>query len=255
MRVARLAPCLLVCSLIPVPLAAQTPPASAPQTPPAPTTPPPLWERKAELSLVGTTGNTDTQTIGAGASLVWRPAPWTTEAKVAFVRNEANDELTARSLVADFRQARALTERVDAFVRLGYLSNEFAGIDARTSIDGGIAYKLLTGPIHTLRVDTGLGYSHEDRINAPDLSFVLANFGSAYKWQISPTADITEAAILSLSLEDADDRRFSNTFALTAALTRLFSLKLSHELKFTNAPVPDFEKTDTQLSVALVVNF
>ena len=240
---------LLVSSLSPVSLGAQTPP--APSTPP----PPPLWERKAELSLVATNGNTDTQTIGAGASLVWRPAPWTTEAKVAFVRSEANDELTARSLSADFREGRTLTERVDVFGRLGYLSNEFAGIDARTSVDGGIAYKLLTGPVHTLRVDTGLGYSHESRTTGDDLSFVLANFGSAYKWQISPTADLTEAAILTFSLEDSADRRFSNAFALTAALTRLLSLKLSHELKFTNAPVPGFEKTDTQLSAALVVSF
>ena len=249
MRPACLVQCVVLCTLVTVPLAAQTPP--APATPP----PPPLWERKAELSLVTTSGNTDTQTIGAGASLVWRPTPWTTEAKVAYVRSEANDVLTARSLAADLRQGRALTERVDAFVRLGYLSNEFAGIDARTSVDGGIGYKLLTGPVHTLRVDTGLGYSHESRTTGDDLSFVLANFGSAYKWQISPTADITEAALLTFSLEDADDRRFSNTFALTAAITRVLSLKLSHELKFTNEPVPNFEKTDTQLSAALVVSF
>ena len=238
---------LLVCALNATPAAAQTPPAS--------TAPPPLWERKAELSLVATGGNSDTQTIGAGASLAWRPAPWTTEAKIAFVRSEADDKLTAKSLAGDFRQARALTPRVDAFGRLGYLSNEFAGVDARTSVDGGLAYKLLTGPLHTLRVDAGLGYSHEARTTGDDLSFVLANFGSAYKWQLSPTADITESALFTLSLEDAADRRFSNTFALTAALTRLFSLKLSHELKFVNAPVPVFEKTDTQLSVALVASF
>lgn len=248
MCLVRIAPFLLVCNVVAVPLAAQTPPA-------APPTPPPLWERKAELSLVATTGNTDTQTIGAGASLVWRPAPWTTEAKVAFVRSKANDVLTAESFAADFRQGRGITERLDAFARLGYLSNEFSGIDARTTIDGGIAYKLLTGPVHTLRVDTGLGYSHESRTTGEDLSFALANFGSAYKWQLSPTADLTEAALVTLSLEDAHDRRFSNTFALTAALTRLLSLKLSHELKFTNAPVPSFEQTDTQLSVALVASF
>jgi putative salt-induced outer membrane protein len=254
MWLTRVSSLLLVCALNASPAAAQTPPAGA-QTPPAPTGPPPLWERKAELSLVATGGNSDTQTIGAGASLVWRPAPWTTEAKIAFVRSEANEVVTAESLAADFRQARALTPRVDAFGRLGYLSNEFAGVDARTSVDGGIAYKLLTGPVHTLRVDAGLGYSDEARTTGEDLSFVLANFGSAYKWQLSPTADITESALFTLSLEDAADRRFSNTFALTAALTRLFSLKLSHELKFVNAPVPTFEKTDTQLSVALVASF
>ena len=159
------------------------------------------------------------------------------------------------TLAADFRQARAISTRVDAFGRVGYLSNEFAGIDARTSVDGGIAYKLLLGPVHTLRVDGGLGYSHESRTRGADLSFALANFGSAYKWQISPTADLAEAVLLTQSLEDGEDRRLSNTIALTAALTRVLSLKFSHELKFTNAPVPTFEKTDTQVSMALVASF
>lgn len=240
---------IIMCTAAVAPAFAQTPPAQKP--PP----PPPRWERKAELSVVATGGNTDTQTIGAGASLVWRPTPWTTEAKVAYVRNESDDKLTAESFAADFREARALSERVDVFGRVGYLSNEFAGIDARTTVDGGVAYKLLLGPVHMLRVDGGLGYSHESRTTGDDLSFVLANFGSAYKWQISPTADLTEAVLFTQSLEEADDRRFSNTFALTAALTRLLSLKLAHELKFTNAPVPGFEKTDTQLSVALVASF
>ena len=243
------APVLLICTLIATPAAAQTPP--APDTP----TPPPRLERKAELSLVSTGGNTDTHTLGAGASLVWRPAPWSTEAKIAYVRSEANDVLTARSLAADLRQARDITERLEAFGRLGYLSNEFAGVDARRTIDGGIGYKLLRGPMHTLRVDAGLGYSDEARITGEDLSFPLANFGAAYKWQISPTADVTESALFTASLDEGEDRRFSNTFAVTAALTRLLSLKLSHELKFVNAPVPSFEKTDTQLSVALVASF
>ena len=247
--VCHVSPLLMMCTTLVAPAFAQTPP---PAEPPGP---PPLWERKAELSLVATGGNTDTQTIGAGGSLVWRPAPWTTEAKVAYVRSEANDTLTARSLAADFRQARAISTRVDAFGRVGYLSNEFAGIDARTSVDGGVAYKLLLGPVHTLRVDGGLGYSHESRTSGGDLSFALANFGSAYKWQISPTADLSEAVLLTQSLEQGADRRISNSIALTAALTRVLSLKFSHELKFTNAPVPAFEKTDTQLSMALVASF
>ena len=45
------------------------PSARAQAQPPA--APPPRWERKAELSLVATGGNTDTQTIGAGASINW----------------------------------------------------------------------------------------------------------------------------------------------------------------------------------------
>jgi putative salt-induced outer membrane protein len=224
------------------------------QTPP-PAEPPPRWERKAEVSLVATSGNSDTQTVGLGASLVYRPGVWTTEAKAAFVRSETSNVETARSFAADLRQARSLSPRVDLFGRFGFLSNEFAGVDARSTIDGGVGYKLLLGPVHTLRVDGGLGYSHENRVTGEDLSFPLLNAGAGYKWQISKTADFTEAALFTQSLDEGEDWRFGNALALTAAITSVFSLKASHEVKHVHAPVPGFEKTDTLTSVALVAKF
>ena len=67
--------------------------------------PPPRWERKAELSLVSTGGNTDTQTLGLGASVIFRPGKWTTEARTAFVQSETDDIQTAKSLTADVRES------------------------------------------------------------------------------------------------------------------------------------------------------
>jgi putative salt-induced outer membrane protein len=228
------------------PMSAQAPPAAEP---------PPRWERKAEVSFVSASGNSDTQTAGIGGSLAYRPGVWTTEAKTAFVRSETSNVETAESFTADLRQGRSLTPRVDVFGRFGFLSNEFAGVDSRTTLDGGLGYKLLLGPVHTLRVDAGLGYSHENRITGAELSFPLANFGPAYKWQISRTADLAEAALFTASLDEGEDWRVNNTLALTAAIASIFSLKVSHEVKHVNAPVPGFEKRDTLMSVALVAKF
>jgi putative salt-induced outer membrane protein len=241
----------LVASVIPGLASAQAPPAPGTAAP----GPPPRWERKAELSLVSAGGNTDTQTLGAGASMTYRPGPWTTEARAAFLRSSANDALTAKSFLADLREARALTPRLEVFGRYGYLSDRFAGIDRRSTVDGGAGYKLLTGPVHTLRVDAGLGYSREARVTGEDLSFPLANFGTAYKYQISKTADISDAAILTLLLDNGDAWRFGNAFALTATVTRILSVKLSHDLKFNHSPVPLFQRTDRLVSVALVARF
>lgn len=232
--------------------------AAAQAAPPAGTgapAPPPRLERKAELSLVATTGNTDTQTLGTGGSVAYRPGKWTTEARVAFVRSETSNVETARSFAADLRESRAIGPRLEGFGRYAFLADPFAGIDSRSTVDGGIGYKLLTGPVHTLRVDAGLGYSHEARKAADDSSFALANLGAGYKWQFSANADLTEAPILTLAFDSSGNWRFANTIALTAALSRILSLKVSHDLKFLNEPVPGFEKTDTMMSVALVAKF
>lgn len=238
----------ILIAVLPIPAVAQAPPATG-------TAPPPRWERKAELSFVSTGGNTDTQTLGLGASVVYRPGVWTTEARTAFVRSENANIETAKSFTADLREAFALTARTELFGRFGYLSDPFAGIDHRSTVDGGVGYKLLRGPVHTLRVDTGLGYTREARAVGEDVSFALANFGAAYKWQISTTADLSDSALATASLSDNDAWRFGNALALTAAITRVFSLKLSHDVKFNNAPVAGFEKTDRLTSVALVARF
>jgi putative salt-induced outer membrane protein YdiY len=109
--------------------------------------------------------------------------------------------------------------------------------------------------VHALRVDAGLGYTREARTVGDDASFAVANFGSTYKWQISKTADLSDAALLTASLSSGDQWRFGNALALTAAITRVLSLKLAHDVKFNNAPVTGFEKTDRITSAAVVARF
>jgi putative salt-induced outer membrane protein len=230
---------------------AQTAPAPAAQPDP----PPPLWERSAEFSLVATGGNTDTQTLGLGAALTWRPGPWTTDARVTFVRSEAEDVETAESLLAELRQARKLSAALEAFGRFQYVVDRFAGIDYRTSLDGGIGWEIVAGTPHTLRVDAGVGVIREARLTGEDLTFPLGNAGAKWKWQLSEAAAVTEQALMTLDLSDAGNWRFTNGIGVTSALTRIFSLKLSHELKRVNEPAPGFRKTDTLLSAALVAKF
>ena len=217
--------------------------------------PPPVFEGSAELSLVDTGGNTDTQTLGTAGLLVWRPEGWTTEARTSFVRSIAEGVETARTLTFSVRQSRTISPRLDAFGRLEFLINEFAGIDDRFSFDAGFGFRLLPGPVHVLRTDAGLGYSHEDRLTGEDLSFALATFGANYEWIVNRIVTLTDTSLLTASLQDGQDWRFRNAFAATTTLTRLLSVKLSHELNFAHAPAAGFGRTDTVLSAALALKF
>jgi putative salt-induced outer membrane protein len=217
--------------------------------------PPPPFEGTAELSLVSTGGNSDTESLGAGASMIWRPGKWTTHGQVSFIRSEASDVETARSLVASVRQGRAITPRLDLFGRFEYLVNEFAGIENRLTVDGGVGYKAVDDAVHFLRLDAGIGYSHEARLAADDLDTALTNLGGLYRWRFHPSATAENAALFTASFDRGADWRFRNAAAVTAAMTRLLSLKVSHEFKYVNDPVPGFEKTDRILSAAVVVGF
>jgi putative salt-induced outer membrane protein len=223
--------------------------------PPQPPPPPPAQEGTAEFSFVGTTGNAPTSALGLGGEYIARPAPWLFRAKANYVRNESEDELKAEAFRGLFRATRTITDRLSAFAEYGYLHDQFAGIDARNTIDGGITVALVRPQPHQFDVDAGLGYAHEDRVVGENLSTAQALAGARYKYTLSETAEITDDLVFTFSLSDSDDWRTGNSAALTVKITTLFSLKLSNIIRYVNAPPPDFETTDTLTSVALVAKF
>lgn len=237
-------------------------PAQAQEQPPAGPPPPPAHTctGSAELSFVSTTGNTDTQTLGLGGSIECKPNKWTYTAKAAFIRSEADDVETAKSLDTLFRAARDLTPRLKAYGQFIYFQNEFAGIENRYAVEGGLAYLLLVNPKHSLEIDGGLGYTKEDRVEVigildEDLSFPTARAGAIYRWKISDTAEFGDDAGFTFNLNDGEDWRFANAAYIAAKLNTIFSLKLTYAITYLNNPVPGFGKTDTITSAALVAKF
>jgi putative salt-induced outer membrane protein len=231
-----------------LPLSAQEPPAPPP-------TPPPLWSGQGELSFVATSGNSDTQTLGVGAEVLYQPLPWTVAFKSAFVRNEADGEEKANSLAAMVRGARAFSPRFEAFARADYLRNRFSGIESRWSGEGGVAYAVFPSPPNKLKVEAALGYATEKRVEGPDPSYPSARLGLFYEWQISKTAVYSEELSFVEDLEETSNWRIVNAGALTADVSTVLALKLSFAILYANEPVPGFGKRDTTFSAAVVAKF
>jgi putative salt-induced outer membrane protein len=228
---------------------------SAPCPCPTPAGPPPLWSGSAELSFLSTSGNTRTSSLGAGLEVDYKPAPWAVIFKAAYLRASTNDETTAEQLSASLKGVRDLTPHVDVFVGGGYLRNRFAGIRSLVNGEGGAGYKLLVGPVHTLRAEVGVGYTHEDQLVGENRSYASARAGLGYKWEFSKFAAFTNDFSYLFDLSDSSNWIVAEKAAITAALTSIFSLKASYTLLYNNEPVPTFKKTDTATAVALVAKF
>jgi putative salt-induced outer membrane protein YdiY len=225
--------------------------AFAQQPPP----PPKPREGKAEFALVTTSGNAASQSIGAAGEVTFRPPQWVIEGKAAFVRNEADDVLNAKSFAARGRVARVLTPRLQVFGQHAYLEDLFAGIEHRNFTDGGLSFLLLETARQTLFADASIGYLNEERTAANTLSTATAGPGARYKLKLSETSDITEDLLFSFDLSSEGTWRYANAIALTAKVATPLSIKLSNIIRYVDEPVPGFEKTDTITSAALVLSF
>lgn len=221
----------------------------------APAQPPPRRETKAEFALVNTTGNASTQSVGTAGEFIYRPAPWVFNAKAAFVRNEAEDVETAKSLATAARAARTLRPRLQAFGQHAYLRDRFAGISYRNLVDAGIAYVLAQTARHAVSAEGGLGYLNEDRTLGPTLSTPTSTTGLKYKFQISTTSDFTDDLLTSFDFAEEGTWRMTQAAALTAKVATAWSLKLSNQIRYVNEPVPGFKQTDSITSAALVLSF
>jgi putative salt-induced outer membrane protein len=225
------------------------------QAQPPASPPPPPREGTAEFSFVGTSGNASTSALGLGGEYIARPDRWMFRGKVAYVRNESEDELKAENFRGLFRVTRTLDDRLSTFAEYGYLQDRFAGIESRNTIDGGISYALVRPQPHQLDIDVGLGYANENRLVGEPLSTAQALAGGRYRFNLSETAEITDDLAFSFSLSDSADWRTANTASLTVKIATILSLKLSNIIRYVNAPVANFETTDTTTSIALVAKF
>ena len=217
--------------------------------------PPPAREGSVEFAFIGTTGNASTQTIGLSGEAIVRPDRWVIRNRAAFVRNESDSELTAESFLYLFRTERVLNPRTSAFGDYAYFRDEFAGIEHRNGVLGGISYKLVDRAAHLLSVDGGLGYLNEKRAVGPDVSSPTYAFGGTYRWKLSATAELSEESRFTGTFDEADDWRVANIVSVAARLTSLFSLKASNTIRYANAPVEGFKNTDTSTAIALVAKF
>lgn len=217
--------------------------------------PPPTWSGQAELSLVSTSGNTDTRTLGAGAEIEYAPGRWSALAKVTFIESEADDEVNARSFTALLQASRRVSARLQVYGKAGYLKDTFAGIDDRFSSEGGLGYDLFTQAPHSLGTQLGFGFTREVRLLSESLSLATGNAAIQYRWTLSETSALTDETSFTADLGNASDWRFTNDVALIAGLNAIFSLKLSQKLSYLNDPVPGFRKRDIVVSAAFVANF
>ncbi len=217
--------------------------------------PPKPREGKAEFALVTTSGNASSQSVGAAGQLTLRPPQWVIDSKAAFVRNEAEGIVNAKSFAAMGRGARVLTPRLQAFGQHSYLRDLFSGVEHRNNTEGGLSYLLLQTVRQSFSVDGGLGYLNEKRTIGATLSTPTLGTGGRYKLRLSETSDLTEDLLLSFDLADEGTWRVNQAIALTATVVPLISLKLSNVIRYVDEPVLGFEQTDTITSAALVLSF
>lgn len=226
-----------------------------PVPPPAVKPPPARVNASGEFSFVNTGGNAESTSIGVRGEFIYRPNPWVMRWRGGFVRLESDEALQAQSFVFLFRAERPRSARVSAFGEYNYLRDLFAGLEHKNVVNAGLSYALAETARQKLILDGSIGLSREIRVLGDDLTAAVLLGGVGYLVRLSSTSEVTEDVRYEQSLDHDEDWRLDNTLALVTKINSVFSLKVSHVVRYAHAPVDGFQSTDTITSVALVAKF
>jgi len=225
--------------------------AQPPSAPPPPPDLPPRLEASGQFTFLDTSGNASTRSIGGGGDFIWRPNPWTYNGKAIFAQSESEGELTARSLAALFRTSRSFNSRLSVYGQYDYLRDVFAGIDQRHVIEGGLSYLAADRAPHRLQFDAGLGYLDELG-REEDLDSATVTLAASYRLAAGATTRFTYEPRFLIPVTETESWKFDQDAAFTIAINSFLSLKLTHTLRYSANPPPDFETTDRILTISLV---
>lgn len=235
-----------ICSLLTAAVAA----AQAP-----PKEPPPLWDVQIGASFLGTSGNSDTSSIGADFALHRRWPVWQIEATTTAIKSSSGGADTAERYLAGFRGQRKLTDMIGLSAGIKAEHDPLAGMDLRSIVDVGLSWALKHSPAWTLDGLTAIAWNHE----RPKIGVVVNDPVGVFQLQsrvpLGASSDTTQRFTYYPDFSQTSAYRSEAELTAQAAMNQRLALKVGYLMRYANAPVPGFKKTDNTVAASIVVRW
>jgi putative salt-induced outer membrane protein YdiY len=248
MNSARHVSTLLFCLAAAIPIHAQAPAA-------APPPPPPLWDTQVGAAFVGTSGNSDTTTIGGDFSLHRRWPVWKIEATATAVRTTDRGTRTAERYLGSFRGDRKLSSLLGVTAGERAERDRLAGMAFRSITDAGLSWALVRDAGWTLDGLTAVALNHEHPTVGPDKNHPIGVLQALSKVMLGPAADTTQRFTFYPDFEASDAYRAEAEVTAQAAMNGRIALKVGYLWRRSNAPTPGFMKNDSTATASVVVRW
>jgi putative salt-induced outer membrane protein YdiY len=253
------------------------------------------WFFEGQVAGLWTAGNSESVTYGLGATLrhLWvnselrfdaggtqtesgltsRTAVGTTDAFL--LRENTITEKTAELFYARGRYDYNFSEFLYALGGLDWLRNKFAGIDSRFLLAAGLGNTWAKEENIRFKTDYSFTYTFQSEVVENPFSkneFPGVRFSYDFWYKLTKSTEFSSIFIADWNLDNTDDIRIDFTNALPVAISDVFTLKPTFQLRWRNDPAltevdlfaPDgtpagakvftpLQKLDTMFSLALVV--
>jgi putative salt-induced outer membrane protein len=250
--------------------------------------PPRPWTDSADFGFVLTTGNSKNMNISFTNKFLykWSHSDLTIDAAALRASNTTRtlandtaantvsvtetDATTAEMYALGGKYTSTIREKFYWYANAGWVSNKPSGIENRYGAGAGLGYHFVKTDLQTFSGELGADYTNETQVGGNGTSYAGLRAYLGYLRNISKTSSFTEDFTVLENLSDTQDLRMRSIAALTASVSQKLALKVSLTLLYDNQPVVvdvpptlpatqaasfEYDKLDTILTAALVVNF
>lgn len=206
----------------------------------------------ASLGYLATSGNTDSENLNIGFSMLWQPALWSHEFNVSMIEAEANGVQTAEARFANYVARREFGERSYFFASADWESDQFSAFDNQLSETVGYGRHVIVTDRHNLDFEIGLGARQAELRSGLEEDDAIARAALAYAWQISETSEFTQ----SLIIESGDSNTSTESVSeLRASIFGNVALVLSYRARNNSDVTPGIKSTDRYTAISLEYGF
>jgi putative salt-induced outer membrane protein YdiY len=211
-------------------------------------------------SFVGVRGNAESVTLGADFSMSYRRAPWRFDAAASTVHTSGDNVQAIDRDIESTRVKRDLTPIIALTAGQKLEHDPTAGIDLRSIVDGGLAWKLVRQTNWTLDGVTSLAWNHEHPVEAfeataPTTNHTVGVLEVLSKVPFNATGSTTQRFTWYPDFSSYDGTRVEAEITAQAAMSQRFALKLGYLVRWVNVPLPGLKNTDTTTTASIVVTW
>lgn len=211
------------------------------------------WKSDAELGVLITEGNTETQSINFKSQATYDQQKWRASAEVETIYKEENKVTSAERYLGKAKyDYKIITDLNYIFVTAQYENDKFSGYDYRVSEAAGYGHSLIKNPSLSLDAELGAGM-RQGQVNTGDSESEAILRGSGLlQYKLSETAVLSEEGTVEGLLESTTAKSVT---ALKAKINSKLSMKVAYTVRFVDiVPAGVVSRDDRETSITLVYN-
>lgn len=217
--------------------------------------PPPLWDAQVGASFVGTSGNTSSSSTGIDFAAHRRGRDWQIDSTATTIRTSGDGQTSAARYLGNAAVQRSISKRVRLSAGERAERDTLSGLAYRNVLDAGLAWALVRSPLWTLDGTTSAGWSHEQETTGTDVDDTVGVFQVVSRLPLGAAGDTTQRFAYFPDFTHEMSYRTEAEIAVQASLNGHLALKMGYLVRYANAPVAGFKRTDNTATASVVVRF